>query len=141
MPTTEVLFYQEEDGTVPLIQWLQGLQAKALEKCLARLLRLEELGHELRRPEGDYLRDDIYELRASLQGVHYRMLYFFHGTTAAIVSHGLVKERAVPPKEINLATDRKNDLPLIRNDTRFDPEVLDNGDQEKNEISRIAICV
>jgi hypothetical protein len=73
------------------------LQAKALEKCLARLLRLEELGHELRRPEGDYLRDDIYELRASLHGVHYRMLYFFHGTTAAIVSHGLIKERA--PRE------------------------------------------
>ena len=107
MPTIEVLFYQEEDGTVPLIQWFQGLQAKALEKCLARLLRLEELGHELRRPEGDYLRDDIYELRASLQGVHYRMLYFFHGTAAAIVSQGLVKERVVPPREINLAVDRK----------------------------------
>jgi len=59
MPATEVLFYQEEDGAVPLIQWLEELPAKALEKCLARLLRLEELGHELRRPEGDYLRDGI----------------------------------------------------------------------------------
>ena len=107
MPATEVLFYQEEDGAVPLIQWFEGLAAKALEKCLARLLRLEELGHELRRPEGDYLRDGIYELRASLQGVHYRMLYFFHGRTAAVVSHGIVKERAVPPKEIDLAVARK----------------------------------
>lgn len=107
MPITEVLFYQEEDGTVPLIQWFQELQVKALEKCLARLLRLEELGHELRRPEGDYLRDDIYELRVSLQGVHYRMLYFFHGTRVAVVSHGLVKERVVPPREINLAVTRK----------------------------------
>jgi hypothetical protein len=94
-------------NTVPLIQWLQGLQAKTVEKCLARLLRLEELGHELCRPEGDYLQDDIYELRASFQGVHYWMLYFFHGTTAAIVSHGLMKERVVPPKEINLAGERK----------------------------------
>jgi hypothetical protein len=42
---------------------------------------------------GDYLRDDIYELRASHQGIHYRMLYFFHGTAAIIVSHGLIKER------------------------------------------------
>lgn len=107
MPTTEVIFYQEEDGTVPLIQWLHGLQTKALEKCLARLLRLEELGHELRRPEGDYLRDGIYELRASLQGVHYRMLYFFHGATAAVVAHGVVKERAVPPKAIDAAVTRK----------------------------------
>ena len=107
MPATEVLFYQEEDGAVPLIQWLEGLPAKALEKCLARLLRLEELGHELRRPEGYYLRDGIYELRASLQGVHYRLLYFFHGRTAAVVSHGIVKERAVPPTEIDLAVTRK----------------------------------
>lgn len=107
MPATEVVFYQEEDGTVPLVEWLEGLQAKALEKCLARLLRLEELGHELRRPEGDYLYNGIYELRASLQGVHYRMLYFFHGKRAAVVSHGIVKERAVPPKEIDRAVTRK----------------------------------
>ena len=62
---------------------------------------------ELRRPEADLLRDGIYELRASLQGVHYRILYFFHGAVAAIVSHGIVKERAVPPKEIDRALGRK----------------------------------
>ena len=107
MPLTEVLFYQEENRTVPLLVWLEGLPAKAMEKCLARLVRLEELGHALRRPEGDYLRDGIYELRASFQGVHYRMLYFFHGAAVTVVSHGLVKERAVPPKEVNLAATRK----------------------------------
>lgn len=107
MPTIEVLFYQEEDRTTPLLTWLEELPAKALEKCLARLVRLEELGHELRRPEGDYLRDGIYEVRASVQGVHYRMLYFFHGKAAAVVSHGIVKERAVPPKEIDVAVTRK----------------------------------
>jgi phage-related protein len=69
--------------------------------------RLEELGSELRRPEADYLRDDIYELRASYQGIHYRMLYFFHGRMAVVVSHGIVKERAVPPREIDLAVRRK----------------------------------
>jgi phage-related protein len=68
---------------------------------------LRELGHELRRPEADLLRDGIYELRASLPGIHYRILYFFHGAVAAIVSHGMVKERAVPPKEIGRALGRK----------------------------------
>jgi hypothetical protein len=34
------------------------------------------------------------------------MLYFFHGRTAAIVSHGLVKERTVPPGDIDLAVQR-----------------------------------
>ena len=72
-----------------------------------RLDRLREMGHELRRPEADLLRDGIYELRVSLQGVHHRVLYFFHGTVAAVVSRGLVKERVVPPKEIDRAVERK----------------------------------
>jgi hypothetical protein len=67
------------------------------------LERLREMGHELRRPEADFLRDGIYELRVSLGGVHHRILYFFHGAIAAVVSHGLVKERVVPPKEIDHA--------------------------------------
>lgn len=58
-----------------------GFQAHA--KCLVKLGRLEELGHELRRPEADYLRDDIHELRVRFQSVNYRMLYFFRGRTAA----------------------------------------------------------
>jgi hypothetical protein len=35
------------------------------------------------------------------------MLYFFHGNTAAVLAHGIVKESVVPPKEINLALERK----------------------------------
>ena len=65
------------------------------------------MGHELRRPEADVLRDGVYELRVSHQRVHHRILYFFHGTVAAVVSHGLVKERVVPPKEIDRAVQRK----------------------------------
>jgi len=57
--------------------------------------------------EADILRDGIYELRASLGGVHHRILYFFHGAVAAVVSHGLVKERVVPSKEIDRAVERK----------------------------------
>jgi hypothetical protein len=35
------------------------------------------------------------------------MLYFFLGRSAVVVSHGLVKERVVPPREIDLAILRK----------------------------------
>lgn len=66
MATTELVFYQEEDGIVPLTEWFNDLPPKVIQKCQAKLERLEELGHELRRPEADYLRDEIYELRASL---------------------------------------------------------------------------
>ncbi len=61
----------------------------------------------MRRPEADFLRDGIYELRVSLGGVHHRILHFFHGAMAAVVSHGLVKERVVPQKEIDHVVERK----------------------------------
>ena len=107
MPKTKVVFFREEDGSVPTLEWLDSLQAKALDKCTVKIERLEELGHELRRPEADFLRDGIYELRVGLQHVNYRILYFFHGRTAAVLLHGIVKEAAVPPKEIEKALERK----------------------------------
>lgn len=107
MPKTKVVFFKEDDGSVPILEWLDSLQEKALDKCTVKIERLAELGHELRRPEADFLRNGIYELRVGIQHVNYRMLYFFHGRTAAVVSHGLVKEAAVPPKEIEKAIERK----------------------------------
>ncbi len=107
MPEIQVIFYQEADGIVPVLAWLDGLVPRARAKCIVKIERLKELGHELRRPEADYLRDDIYELRISYQGQQYRILYFFHESMAAVVSHGLIKERQVPPREIELAIRRK----------------------------------
>ncbi len=108
MAAVEVVFFQAAPGTTPpLIDWLDRLSSKARLKCLVRLKRLEELGHELRRPEADFLRDGIYELRASYQGVHHRMLYFFHGREVVVVSHGLGKERDVPSGEIERAVRAK----------------------------------
>jgi phage-related protein len=101
------VLYREDDGTVPLMPWLRSIPAKAADKCVTRLERLAALGYELRRPEADLLRDGIYELRVGFQGVHYRMLYFFHENAAVVVSHGLIKERAVPPVEIDRAIWRK----------------------------------
>lgn len=107
MPRTKVVFYREDNGTVPLLDWLDTIPAGALDKCRVRIERLQRLGHELRRPEADFLRDGIYELRVGLQGINYRMLYFFHGNVAVVLSHGLTKRRKVPPKEIDQAIERK----------------------------------
>ena len=82
MPPTEVFFYQEERGHASVVEWLTARRrtdCRAYAKCVARLRRLAEVGHELRRPEADYLRDGLYELRARQGHVNYRILYFFHG--------------------------------------------------------------
>ena len=107
MPPIEVVFFRDDDGTVPVLDWLGTLPDKALAKCTVKIERLQAMGHELRRPEADYLRDGIYELRMGLQGINYRILYFFHGQTAAVLARGLIKERVVPPKAIDLAVQRK----------------------------------
>jgi hypothetical protein len=107
MPKIRVVFYQEEDGSCPVLVWLRGIPPKAQVKCRVKMGRLADIGHELRRPEADLLRDKIYELRVSLQGVHYRLLYFFHGSTAAVLTSGIVKEDRVPPLEIERAVARK----------------------------------
>ena len=123
MAQTEVFFFREPEGDgVPLLDWLEELPSKVRAKCTERIDRLGELGHELRRPEADYLRDGIYELRASYQGVQYRMLYFFAGRAIVVLSHGIIKERAVPPREIDRAVKR---MILVKSDFQkftFRPE-------------------
>jgi phage-related protein len=106
VPGTKVIMFQEGDGTVPLIEWLDKLPEKVQDKCLVKIQSLEEQGYELRRPEADSLRDGIHELRVAFRGMQYRVLYFFHGQQA-IISHGLKKESVVPSKEIDLAIGRK----------------------------------
>jgi hypothetical protein len=92
---------------VPVLEWFDGLPAKAQDKCSVRIQRLAELGHELRRPEADILRHGIYELRVGLQHVNYRILYFFHGQVAAVLAYGLTKRDRVPDAAIETAQTRK----------------------------------
>jgi phage-related protein len=111
MPETRVHFYQESPGDVPVLDWLHELahgDARALNKCRAAIERLKEMGHELRRPEADLLRDGIYELRVRVGRVNYRVLYFFHGQGVALLAHGLTKENEVPRGDIDKAVARKH---------------------------------
>ena len=110
MPITRVIFFQDEAGRAPVLDWLQDLQednAKAWANCRAKIVLLSQVGHELRRPAADFLRDGIYELRAKQGHVQYRILYFFHGRNVAVLSHSLTKEDSVPAVEIERALKRK----------------------------------
>jgi hypothetical protein len=110
VPETTVFFYRDDDGSVPVKDWLGQLQRrdkKAFAQCVAVIRRLAFLGHELRRPQADYLRDGIYELRAKKGRVNYRVLYFFHDRNVALLAHALTKEDIVPDADINRALMRK----------------------------------
>lgn len=110
MPETPIRFYREIDGSTPVLDWLVELayrDRRAFLKCRAAIDRLAALGHELRRPQADLLRDGIYELRIRYGTVNYRILYFFHGREAAVLAHAITKENRVPSVEIDRALERK----------------------------------
>jgi len=107
MPPTELLVFREANGRIPLADWLDVLPAKARAKCLNYMRLLATSGHELRRPAADFLRDGIYELRASYGSVQHRILYFFHGRDIVVLSHGVTKSQKVPNTEIERAMERK----------------------------------
>ncbi|MEQ1632162.1 MAG: type II toxin-antitoxin system RelE/ParE family toxin [Planctomycetota bacterium] len=113
MPKTSVYFYVDFDGRPPVLDWLEELRRttpKAFAKCAAIIERLEAEGHELRRPTADMLEDGIYELRAKVGTVNYRILYCFVGKNVAFLVHGLTKEAAIPPADLDRAKRRKADL-------------------------------
>jgi hypothetical protein len=101
-----MVFYREGEAVL-FDQWLKTLPVKVQAKCLSQVLQLRSQGHELRRPIADYLRDSIYELRPTYQGVNYRILYFFSGKNIVVISHGISKESEVPAVEIDRAIERK----------------------------------
>jgi hypothetical protein len=106
MPYTEVFFYKEDDGSVPVLDWLLDLRKKnerAAKKCFSLVMLLRELGSELRRPRADLLRDGIYELRTEVGNVNYRILYGFVGKNVAVLACGLTKGKSVPAREIDRA--------------------------------------
>ena len=109
MPQVSVVFYQDDDGSVPALEWLREIKqrdGRITAKFHERILELKEQGWELTRPAADTLRDGIYELRVRFGSVNYRLLYGFHRQTTAILAHGLVKEAEVPAADIDIAIAR-----------------------------------
>ena len=82
----------------------------------------------MRRPTADFLRDGIYELRPSFEGVNYRILYFFSDRNFVVVSHGIVKESEIPEKEIEQSSGSTS-LRRIPTNT-----LIGGPDEEKAEI-------
>jgi phage-related protein len=108
---TRIIFYQDELGEAPVLDWLKVLlkkDRKGYANCVARIQQLGSSGYELRRPAADYLDNGIYELRAKHIHVQYRILYFFHGQNVAILAHATTKNTdQVPVVEIERAMKRK----------------------------------
>lgn len=45
MPETRVILFAEDDGSCPLLTWLDEQVPKVQDKCLVKVGRLREMGH------------------------------------------------------------------------------------------------
>ena len=130
MPRTTVVFFRSGVGRAPVLEWLSSLRRRdprGFVKCLVRIRRLAEKGHELRRPECDHLRDGIFELRMRRGNLQYRVLYGFHGDGLAVLLHGLRKERMVSSADISRALARLREFAADPARHTHHEEEIDNG--------------
>jgi phage-related protein len=110
MPKVEVVYYQDSSGEAPVIKSFEKIrkrQKRVYAKFKSRILLLESEG-KICRPNGDYLRDDIYELRCDCNNGAYRLLYFFHRKRAVVCHWVQKKSEKELDKAINVAVERKN---------------------------------
>lgn len=108
MPKTDIIIYQNEDGSVPLVKWLKKQPQKVQDKCIAMIDMLAADGYKLRRPYADYIDNGIYELRPTVKRVQYRILYCFVGKNVVLLTDGLVKTDKIPRVEIKRAIEYRN---------------------------------
>jgi phage-related protein len=100
-------FYRQERGNEPVREFLKSLPKAARIEAGAALADVEEIGPNLRRPEADYLRDGIYELRFRSERVEYRILYFFDRFEVVLTNAFVKKTKKVPREEIERAILRR----------------------------------
>ena len=112
MPPVEIVFFKDDDGTAPVIEWIKRLSKEEKSKVIAHIGLLAEKGHELRRPHADSVcGSDLYELRLRFGRLRVRILYFFFMRNAAVLDHVVhgKKTSAIPQVEIDRAL-RKREM-------------------------------
>lgn len=103
-------FYEKENGSIPVEQFLHSLDKKMMAKIYGLIGILEEKGNMLREPYSKYLEEGIFELRIKSGNDIARVLYFFYYEQKIIITNGFIKKRQkTPRKEIETAKKYKKD--------------------------------
>lgn len=106
----EVIFYEKENGQIPVKEFLDTLNPNDAEVVERIIDILRKYGNRIHRPYSAPLRNGIFELRAKGRDNQYRILYFFiKGDFACLTNACIKKTNETSSKEIELALKRKQD--------------------------------
>ncbi len=103
----QVDFYEEEDGSAPVEEYLDNLPKQQRARAMALVKLLEEQGPNLPFPYSSQVRGRLRELRARFGKTRLRILYFGDAERTFVLLHGLIKTTdKLPEADIRRAEQR-----------------------------------
>ena len=108
-PEWTIEYYVEDDGTVPVREFILGLDAKTRARFEWSLEQLRVRNVLAREPLVKQVEGKIYELREESRTNIYRVFYFFFTGRRIVLLHGFQKKTPkTPSNEIAMARKRMN---------------------------------
>jgi len=99
-----IIFYEKDDGTTPVQEFLDKLPEKHHAKALRDIDVLEKYGIALTEPHVKHIKDKLWELRVKSASDISRIFYFVHVGKNIVLLHGFVKKtQRTPNREIKTA--------------------------------------
>lgn len=89
-----VEFFADEDGSLPVRAWLDGLPEEVRGRVIARIDLLRKGGPTLDYPYTSQIEGRLREIRLRMGKTRYRVLYFFDERRTAVLLHGFTKNTA-----------------------------------------------
>lgn len=109
----KIKFYEDEQGNVPVREFLDSLDIKMRQKMLRSIQALQDMGISLRMPLSESLGDGIFELRAKVGNNISRVMYFFIIGDIAVLTHAFIKKtQKTPAKELEKAKKIRDDYKM-----------------------------
>ncbi len=125
-------FYQDDDGTLPVRRWLDGLPEEVRGKVIARIDLLKLGGPALDYPYTSQIEGRLREIRLRMGKARYRVLYFFDEERTAVLLHGFTKSTpAIEEPDKRIARGR-----MARHEARLAAKRATGGARQKKGEKR-----
>jgi len=92
-----IIFYEKENGTVPVQEFLDSLPEKHHAKALRDIDVLEKYGTALTEPNVKHIKGKLWELRIKSASDISRIFYFVSIGKNIVLLHGFVKKSQKTP--------------------------------------------
>ena len=125
-------FYQDDDGKLPVMKWLDTLPEEVRGKVIARIDLLKEGGPTLDYPYTSQIDGRLREIRLRVGKKRYRVLYFFDDDRTAILLHGLTKNTPA----VEEADKRIGSARMAKHEARLGPKRPAGARRGKGEGSK-----